>query len=51
LSFGCDGNALFAVLIVMQGGSVQDKGKEPCTGESSSVAACEWVVTTNGNAF
>jgi hypothetical protein len=51
LSFGCDGNALFAVLIVMEGGSVRGKGKEPCIGESSSDAACEWVVTTDGKAF
>ena len=51
LSFGCDGNALFAVLIVMEGCSVRGKGKEPCIGESSSDAACEWVVTTDGKAF
>jgi hypothetical protein len=51
LSFGCDGNALFAILIVMEGGSGRDKGKEPCIGESSSAAAREWVVTADGNAF
>jgi hypothetical protein len=51
LSFGCDENALFVVLIVMEGGSVRDNGKEPCIGESSSDVACEWVVTTDGNAF
>jgi hypothetical protein len=33
LSFGCDGNALFAILIVMEGGSVRGKGKEPYIGE------------------
>ncbi|AQK70510.1 hypothetical protein ZEAMMB73_Zm00001d016345 [Zea mays] len=32
----------------MEGGSVRGKGKEPCIGESSSDAACEWVVTTDG---
>ncbi|ONM18121.1 hypothetical protein ZEAMMB73_Zm00001d003995 [Zea mays] len=36
-----------AVLIVMEGGSVRGKGKEPYIGESSSAAACEWVVTTD----
>ncbi|ONM00172.1 hypothetical protein ZEAMMB73_Zm00001d030105 [Zea mays] len=35
------------VLIVMEGGSVEGKGKEPCIGESSA-AAYEWVVTTDG---
>jgi hypothetical protein len=50
LSFGFDGNALFIVLIVMEGGSVEGKGKEPCIGESSA-AAYEWVVTTDGKAF
>ena len=43
-------NDLFAVLLVMEGGSVRSKGKEPCIGESSA-AACEWVVTTDGKAF
>jgi hypothetical protein len=48
---GSTENVLFAVLFVMEGGSVRGKGKEPNIGESLYATACEWVVTTDGNAF